>query len=77
MGKKLRILHCRIRLGKKMSLYDELEKGPFVLTFYRGGWCPFCTLKLRTYQRFLPLFQRLGAQLIAITPRSPDNSVFQ
>src|SRR4051794_12798130 len=29
-------------LGEQVSLYDELEKGPVVLTFYRGSWCPYC-----------------------------------
>lgn len=64
-------------LGGQVTLYDELAKGPVVLTFYRGGWCPFCNLQLRTYQQYLPEFQKLGGQLIAVSPQSPDNSLSQ
>ncbi|WP_254777212.1 hypothetical protein [Paenibacillus sp. yr247] len=28
-----------------MNLYDELTKGPVVLTFYHGSWCPFCNIQ--------------------------------
>ena len=28
--------------------------GPAVVTFYRGGWCPYCNIQLRAYQAVLP-----------------------
>jgi peroxiredoxin len=41
--------------------------------FYRGGWCPYCNLALRTYQQeFLPQLSTFGARLVAISPQSPD-----
>lgn len=64
-------------LGEVISLYDELAKGPVILTFYRGSWCPYCNIQLRAYQQILPEIQQYGAQLIAITPQSPDNSLTQ
>lgn len=64
-------------LGEPVSLYDELAKGPVVLTFYRGSWCPFCSIQLRAYQHILPDLQRLGSQLIAISPQSQDNALTQ
>ena len=30
------------------------KKGPVIVTFYRGGWCPFCNLELKAYQEILP-----------------------
>ncbi len=48
-----------------------LAKGPTVVTFYRGGWCPFCDLQLRAYQSVLPEIRRLGAELVAISRRPP------
>ncbi|SDP26222.1 Peroxiredoxin [Paenibacillus sp. yr247] len=62
-------------LGEPVNLYDELAKGPVVLTFYRGSWCPFCNIQLRAYQQLLPEIEKLGGQLIAVTPQSPDNSL--
>ncbi|MGO4272862.1 peroxiredoxin-like family protein [Paenibacillus sp. TAF58] len=64
-------------LGEQVSLYDELAKGPVVLTFYRGSWCPYCNIQLRAYQQLLPEIEKLGGQLIAVTPQSPDNSLSQ
>lgn len=64
-------------LGKEIRLSEELANGPVILTFYRGGWCPFCNLQLRAYQEFLPEFRELGASLIAVSPQSPDNTLSQ
>ena len=46
-----------------------------MVVFYRGGWCPFCNLQLRAYQRSLPDFAALGASLVAISPQTPDHSL--
>jgi peroxiredoxin len=56
---------------------DEMVKvGPAVIVFYRGGWCPYCNIALRTYQReLLPQLDGFGARLIAISPQSPDESL--
>ena len=40
--------------GTPVSLYDMLNNGPVVLSFYRGGWCPFCSLELQALQGILP-----------------------
>lgn len=61
--------------GRNISLSDQLAKGPVILSFYRGGWCPYCNLELRAYQRALPEIKNAGAQLIAISPQTPDASL--
>ncbi|MDA6082881.1 redoxin domain-containing protein, partial [Escherichia coli] len=50
-------------LGRDVILFEELAKGPVVLVFYRGGWCPFCNMQLKAYQQILPEVQAIGAQL--------------
>ncbi|MGJ8744838.1 peroxiredoxin-like family protein [Polaribacter sp.] len=62
-------------LNKPVSLYTELEKGPVVLTWYRGGWCPYCNITLHYLQEKLPEFEQAGATLLAVTPELPDNSL--
>ena len=37
--------------GQPVSLDQLVESGPAVIVFYRGGWCPYCNLALRTYQQ--------------------------
>jgi peroxiredoxin len=58
--------------GKPVALSALLGKGPVVVTFYRGGWCPFCDLQLRAYQGVLGVIHDLGAELVAISPQTPD-----
>jgi peroxiredoxin len=45
-----------------------------VLVFYRGAWCPFCNLHLRTLYPQLPAIEARGAQLLLVTPQQPDKS---
>ena len=62
--------------GTPVSLHQILEAGPAVIAFYRGGWCPYCNLALRTYQReLLPQLDTFDARLVAISPQSPDESL--
>ncbi|WP_299522839.1 peroxiredoxin-like family protein [Winogradskyella sp.] len=61
--------------GSTINLNDILENNRVVLTFYRGGWCPYCNLELRAFQEVLPQIEAKGAKLIAISPETPDNSL--
>lgn len=61
--------------GEEVRLKELLDKGPVVLNFYRGGWCPYCNLELNAYQRLLPDINELGASFVAISPQTPDNSL--
>jgi peroxiredoxin len=61
--------------GRHVSLARLLEAGPAVVTFYRGGWCPYCNIQLRAYQAMLPEMTTLGARLVAISPQLPDGSL--
>lgn len=58
--------------GDPVTLYQILRHGPVVLNFYRGGWCPFCSLELHALQSRLPEITALGATLIGISPETPD-----
>ncbi|UGB30973.1 MULTISPECIES: peroxiredoxin-like family protein [Bacillales] len=61
--------------GKEVTLSEEVAKGPVILTFYRGGWCPFCNLELQAYKKHMDTIKEQDAQLIAVSPESPDNSL--
>jgi len=55
-------------LGKEVTSDELLKKGPLLITFYRGEWCPFCNLALRSLQLNLDKFQAKGVTLVAISP---------
>lgn len=61
--------------GQLVSLKALNVTGPLIIVFYRGGWCPYCNLELREWQRLLPEIQKAGAQLVAISPQTPDKSL--
>jgi len=61
--------------GGSLRLNSLLAAGPVVLSFYRGGWCPYCNLELRALQQALPGITRLGATLVAVSPQTPDESL--
>jgi peroxiredoxin len=62
-------------LGRPTALTAALETGPVVLTFYRGEWCPYCNLQLRSLQDALADMRALNASLMAVSPQSPDHTL--
>lgn len=58
--------------GQAFDLNKALRAKPTVLVFYRGGWCPYCTIQLRQLREVEPKLIDLGYQLIAICTDSPS-----
>lgn len=54
--------------GGELALADKLAAGPVVLNFFRGGWCPFCSLEFAALQRRLADIEALGASLVGVSP---------
>jgi len=61
--------------GNQVTLSELWSKGPLVVVWYRGGWCPYCNLQLQAMQAALPAIKQAGGTLVAITPETPDNSL--
>lgn len=61
--------------GRATDLGALASQQPLIVTFYRGGWCPYCNLELRAYQKRLPAIEALGAKLVAVSPETPDNTL--
>ena len=53
-----------------VSLKDLRKKGPVVVLFYRGYWCPYCNRELKSLQDSLKLIKDKGATLVAISPET-------
>lgn len=58
-----------------VRLNDLLAEGPVVLTFFRGGWCAYCSRYLGALQAGLPAFRATGARLVAVSPQTIDASL--
>jgi peroxiredoxin len=61
--------------GVTVDLDRLLAEGPVVLTFYRGSWCPYCNLALRSLQQHHAGITDRGARLVAVSPQIPDESM--
>lgn len=61
-------------LGGTVSLRGRLLGGPVVLSFFRGGWCPFCRAELRAMSKAAKAVEERGASLLAVSPQSLDDS---
>ncbi len=60
--------------GKKVSLND-FDSDFLIVSFYRGGWCPYCNMELKALQDVRTKLKSLNTELIAISPETPDNSL--
>lgn len=60
--------------GVPVTLHGLLRHGPLIVSFYRGMWCPYCSMELRAYQRILGDIRAAGGDFVAISPQTPDHS---
>jgi peroxiredoxin len=67
-GANAPMFHAKDMEGNDFSLQGSLEKGPVVIIFYRGHWCPVCNRHLKTLQDSLNVIQQYGATLVAVSP---------
>ena len=73
-GQKLPSFTLKNSKGDYVSL-EDFNSEFLVVSFYRGGWCPYCNLELKALQAILPELNELNGELIAISPETPDNSI--
>jgi peroxiredoxin len=59
--------------SKEVRIQDYFKKWPVILSYYRWGWCPYCNLELRELSKNIWKFEKYNAQLIAISPETPEN----
>lgn len=60
--------------GTTFASKDLLARGPLVVTFYRGVWCPYCNIDLEAIEAAAPAIRDLGAALVAVSPQTVANS---
>jgi peroxiredoxin len=60
--------------GNIVTSDELLKKGPLIISFYRGVWCPYCNMELQALEAAKPAFDKYDASLIAISPQTAPNS---
>ena len=73
VGAEVSMFTAQDQFGSNYQLSEALKKGPVVVLFYRGQWCPVCNKHLSELQDSLQLIYDKGATVIAISPERPEN----
>src|SRR5262249_23720814 len=74
-GEQTPAFRLRDGYGGAFSSREALCRGPMVLVFYRGRWCPYCNIDLRAIEAASHDIRSLGASLVAVSQQTPDNSL--
>ena len=56
--------------GRLVSLPSLISKGPAIVMFYRGHWCPYCRLNVNAVIRARDEITALSGQIVAIMPET-------
>jgi peroxiredoxin len=73
-GEKMPSVTLLDTLGHEVDLADYVDEGPLVITFYRGGWCPFCVRALSQWAEKIDALEEAGGTFIAISMETPDHA---
>ena len=58
--------------GQVRSLADYLAKGPALLAFHRGTWCPNCRRKFGELAQHSPDYVARGIQVVTVVAQTSD-----
>ena len=72
VGQKVPDVHARDLDGKDLSLSSLYTKGPILLAFYRGGWCPYCSSENHALAVAYPDYQKRGVTPVTVSVDTPD-----
>ena len=63
--------------NKVGNFYSLLERGPVVINFFRGFWCPYCKTEIEAYENIQNELDRMGCSYFAISPQQPETASYQ
>jgi len=72
VGQKVPLAHARDLQGHDVALAELVSRGPLLLAFYRGGWCPYCNFEIRELTKAFPEYQKRGVLPVAVSVDKPE-----
>lgn len=69
-GEEAPVFQLKNQQGQLVSSTALLAKGPLVVSFYRGSWCPYCVEEVKVLNAAYDQIQEAGADLVVISPQS-------
>jgi peroxiredoxin len=74
-GEQAPVFRLRDGYGRAFSSREALCRGPIVLVFYRGNWCPYCNIDLRAIEAVWHSIRGYGASLAVVSQQTPANGL--
>lgn len=72
VGDRMPSFALQDRTGNVVRSDDVLSRGPLLITFVRGTWCPYCMAELRALSEIVDDLESAGGTIVAISPQAPD-----
>ena len=72
VGDRMPSFELKDRQGNTVSSSELLKRGPLVVTFFRGTWCPYCVAELRALSDIADEVTKAGRSIVAISPQAPE-----
>jgi len=72
VGQKVPDLSARNLDGNQVTLSSLYAKGPILLAFYRGGWCPYCNSEIHALTVAYPEYRKRGVMPVAVSVDKPE-----
>jgi peroxiredoxin len=67
-GERAPLFRLWSNTGDFVALAEAIDRGPVVVSFFRGSWCPFSRLEMKALAEVQSEIERLGATLIGVSP---------
>jgi peroxiredoxin len=74
-GMEMPEIKVKNQFGKDIHLSPDNLQKPFVLSFYRGGWCPYCNAQLAELRKAEKELVDLGYDVFFMSPDTPEHLV--
>jgi len=74
VGDQLPAFSLQNQDGAAVSSADFLAKGPLVISFFRGGWCPYCMVELKALSDIATDMRAAGGEIVVISPQTVEKS---
>jgi len=60
--------------GEDISSLELIKRGPLVVSFTRGSWCPFCSAEVHALNEIYEQLHQAGIELVVLSPQSLDRT---
>jgi peroxiredoxin len=73
-GAKAPMFTLKNQRGEDISAVELIKRGPLVVSFTRGSWCPFCSAEVHALNEVYDQLHEAGVELVVLSPQGLDKA---